>query len=270
MIALLIAAWACQPAGPDTEADVDVDVDADSDVDTDSDTDTDTGNPMKTDWTLLSLNLHCLKCDGTRFSRNEDRFAFVAALVRDEEVDVIALQEVCKTTTADALAALQRAVEASTGESWSSSWAFAHVGWEGTADEADEGLGLLVRGTLSEPIAHEYLVQAGLRRVLLSAALSEESRRRQGFLQRAPRLGGRPRAHHAVRGDRGRRAGPDRPLLQRRGGRGTPTTRPMDRPAVPSLRRASSTHEPVWTTRRPYRPTMTSITSGCIPVAASR
>jgi endonuclease/exonuclease/phosphatase family metal-dependent hydrolase len=126
---------------------------------------------------VLSLNLHCFKLEGTSFASNEERFAAIAALVAEEGVGALLLQEVCRRPGEDALELLQAAVEEATGEAWSDAWSFAHVGWEGTPDEADEGLGILARGPLggAETLAGvetlEHAVQAGLRRVAISATL---------------------------------------------------------------------------------------------------
>jgi endonuclease/exonuclease/phosphatase family metal-dependent hydrolase len=86
-------------------------------------------------------------------------------------VDALLLQEVCARPGEEAIELLQAAVEEATGEAWSNAWAFAHVGWEGTADEADEGLSVLARGPLSGAETLEHAVQAGLRRVAISATL---------------------------------------------------------------------------------------------------
>ena len=58
--------------------------------------------------------------------------------------------------------------------SWSSTWTFAHVAWEGTPDQADEGVGLLVKGALSNPREWVLAVQGSLRRVATSATLPIE------------------------------------------------------------------------------------------------
>lgn len=122
---------------------------------------------------LLSLNLHCLKLEPTAYASNAGRFAAIAQLVADMDVSVLTLQEVCDDGTTNAMTALKAAIEAATGEAWGGAWALAHVGWEGTPDEADEGEAVLVRGAevTGEPLVH--LVQGGLRRVALTVALPE-------------------------------------------------------------------------------------------------
>ncbi|MCA9492716.1 MAG: hypothetical protein KC621_22435 [Myxococcales bacterium] len=91
------------------------------------------------DLVVLSLNLHCNKLDGTSYGTNRERFDAVAALVSAEHVDVLLLQEVC-IGAEDATALLDDALVAATGVSWEGGWNFAHLAWEGTADEAQEGI----------------------------------------------------------------------------------------------------------------------------------
>lgn len=121
--------------------------------------------------TLLSLNLHCLRLDGTAFATNAERFDAIASLAASREVDVLTLQEACVRPDEEAIERLRAALEDHTGQPWSSTWALAHVAWEGTADEADEGVGLLVRGALEDPGVLEHAVQGPLRRVAVSATL---------------------------------------------------------------------------------------------------
>lgn len=132
------------------------------------------GDPPAAGLTLLSLNLHCLRLDGTKFVSNADRFAAIAALAAARDVGVLALQEACERPGESAIDALQAALEAASGEAWSQTWALAHVAWEGTPDEADEGVGLLVRGALADPGALEHAVQGPLRRIAVSATLPAE------------------------------------------------------------------------------------------------
>ena len=120
---------------------------------------------------LLSLNLHCLKLTGTSFTTHQQRFQAIAQAAAAENVSAIAAQELCATEGVDALSMLRQALEDATGESWSTAFALAHVAWEGTADEADEGVGLLVRGPLSDVVEIEYGNQAGLRRVAVIGRL---------------------------------------------------------------------------------------------------
>lgn len=124
--------------------------------------------------TLLSLNLHCLRVDGTAFATNAERFAAIASLAAARDVAVLALQEACERPGEKAIDMLQAALEQQTDASWTSTWAHAHLAWEGTPDEADEGVGLLVRGALSAPAALEHAVQGSLRRVAVSATLPPE------------------------------------------------------------------------------------------------
>lgn len=123
---------------------------------------------------LLSLNLHCLKLGGTGFPSNEARFAAIAEAVHAENVGAVAAQEVCSDASVDALAALKSALEAATGDTWSTAYAFAHTAWQGTPEEAQEGVGLLVRGALSDVQTLEYRTQAGLRRVAIIGRLPAE------------------------------------------------------------------------------------------------
>ncbi|MBU4379225.1 MAG: endonuclease/exonuclease/phosphatase family protein, partial [Proteobacteria bacterium] len=120
---------------------------------------------------LLSLNLHCLKLDGTSFTSHEDRFAAIAQAVHAENVSAIAAQEICSNASLDALVLLKQALESATGDTWSTAFANAHTAWEGTPDEAEEGVGLFVRGPVSDVQILEYHAQAGLRRVAVTARL---------------------------------------------------------------------------------------------------
>ncbi len=123
--------------------------------------------------TVLSLNLHCLKQEGTPFATLEERLDAVAAFVVDEGVDALAVQEACVAGGVDALELLRARLEALGGAAWSSAWSFAHVGWEGTPDEAEEGVGLLVRGGALEATEIVYVTPGRLRRVALAARLPE-------------------------------------------------------------------------------------------------
>ena len=122
-------------------------------------------------FTLLSLNLHCFRVDGTVYATNAERFAAIASLAAAREVAVLTLQEACERPGEKAIELLRAALEQQTGVPWTSTWALAHVAWEGTPDEADEGVGLLVRGALSDPGALEHAVQGALRRIAVSATL---------------------------------------------------------------------------------------------------
>jgi len=120
---------------------------------------------------ILSLNLHCLSVQGTPYADNVERFDAVADLVVAEDVDALALQEVCIQGNTDALALLEQSVEDATGTAWTSAFTFAHVGWEGTPDEADEGVGLLVRGDTLDAEEITYVEPGALRRVALAGTL---------------------------------------------------------------------------------------------------
>ena len=119
--------------------------------------------------TVLSLNLHCLKTEGTVFPTNAERFAAIAKAVAVEDVDVVLAQEVCSTPTANARTMLTDALGKATGTTWSSTAAFAHRAWEGTPDEADESLAIFSRGALTAPHETVHRAQGTLRRVTLGA-----------------------------------------------------------------------------------------------------
>ena len=141
------------------------------------DDDTQADDDSGTDWppyALLSLNLHCLKLDGTEFASTEDRMAAIAQAVQAEGVGAIALQEVCDDGEQDTLELLTSALVTETGAGWTSAYAFAHTGWEGTPDEAAEGLAILARGTLLDPQTVEYHRPGELRRVGVAATLPPE------------------------------------------------------------------------------------------------
>lgn len=125
-------------------------------------------------FSLLSLNLHCFKLDGTVFATNAARYASIAALAASRDVAVIAVQEACRRPGEEAIVDLRAALDQATGAAWSSTWALAHVGWQGTPDESEEGVGLLVRGALSDPLVLDHAVQGSFRRVAVSAALPAE------------------------------------------------------------------------------------------------
>lgn len=120
---------------------------------------------------LLSLNLHCLKTEGTTFTTNTARFAAIADRVAAEGVVAIAVQEACVRGGESAMELLATELERATGVTWSSHWAFAHRAWEGTADEADEGVGIFVRGALTAPGVITHRVQSALVRVTVGATL---------------------------------------------------------------------------------------------------
>ena len=132
------------------------------------------GGPAAKSVSLLSLNLHCLRVDGTVYATNTERFAAIASLVANRDISAITLQEACRRTGEDAIDELRMAIEKATTSSWSSTWTFAHIAWEGTPDQADEGVGLLVKGPLSDPKEWVHAVQGSLRRVAVSAMLPAE------------------------------------------------------------------------------------------------
>lgn len=132
------------------------------------------GNDPTAPFSLLSLNLHCFRLDGTRFATNADRFAAIASLAATRDVAVLTVQEACERPGEKAIDLLRTALEQATSTTWSSTWTLAHVAWEGTPDQADEGVGLLVRGALSSPVALEHAVQGSLHRVAVSATLPPE------------------------------------------------------------------------------------------------
>jgi endonuclease/exonuclease/phosphatase family metal-dependent hydrolase len=127
--------------------------------------------------TVLSLNLHCFKLEGTPFASNNERFAAVAEVVAAEAVDAIALQEACVSDAEGAaIDRLALALEAATGTAWGSAWEDTHPAWEGTPDEAEEGVGILVRG--GEPLDVQsvvYVRQGPLRREALAATVTASS-----------------------------------------------------------------------------------------------
>lgn len=125
-------------------------------------------------FSLLSLNLHCFRLDGTSFATNTDRFAAIASLAATRDVAVLTVQEACERPGEKAIELLRTALEQATSTTWSSTWTLAHVAWEGTPDEADEGVGLLVRGALSSPAPLDHAVQGSLHRVAVSATLPPE------------------------------------------------------------------------------------------------
>lgn len=119
---------------------------------------------------VLTLNLHCNKLDGTPYATNRERFAAVAALVEAERVDVLLLQEVC-IGAEDATALLDDALLAATGTRWEGGWTFAHQAWEGTPDEAQEGLAVLSRTPPSAVVPFSFFTPGQLPRVGFAATV---------------------------------------------------------------------------------------------------
>ena len=167
MLLFLVASlptWGCVPPRPQDD-----DTSAVPDDDDVGDDDDDTAPPGP--WGLLTLNLHCLETEGTDFTTNAERFAAIADLVATEGVAALALQEACEREGESAVGMLVAALEDATGDDWSSAWAFAHMAWEGAEDEAEEGVALVVRGTLTDEAVTTYHAQSALQRVGLSATL---------------------------------------------------------------------------------------------------
>jgi endonuclease/exonuclease/phosphatase family metal-dependent hydrolase len=133
---------------------------------------TDTAPPGDGDLVVLSLNLHCLKLDGTPYATNADRFAAVAREVADQGVDAIAAQEVC-VGAEDARTLLLDALAAETGVGWDLRWVEAHRAWEGTPDEADEGVAVVARRPITAVRELAYATPGTLRRVALAATLAD-------------------------------------------------------------------------------------------------
>lgn len=137
----------------------DTDTDTSASIDSGFDTSGDTASGVGDEVAVLSRNLHCFKLDGTSFASNHDRFAAVANAVETEGSAAIAVQEACQNegegVSMDRLAS---ALLSATGETWGTSWTFTHTAWTGTSDEAEEGVGLLIRG--QDPADVETLAYA--------------------------------------------------------------------------------------------------------------
>lgn len=121
--------------------------------------------------TLLTLNLRCLSVAGTAYLSNTARFEAIADTVKAEGIDVLSVQEACDDGSTNAIEALRAAISARTGTTWESRWAFAHLAYEGTADEASEGVGLLApafAGPVPSTVVVVHRTAAGLRRVAVS------------------------------------------------------------------------------------------------------
>lgn len=124
--------------------------------------------------TLLTLNLHCFQLGGTTFPSNAERFAAIVAFAAASDVDVMTVQEACARPGEDAIQILRAGLSEATSAEWTAVWAFAHVAWEGTPDEADEGVGLLVRGQVWSEVAITHAAQGALQRVTVSGRLPAE------------------------------------------------------------------------------------------------
>ena len=121
---------------------------------------------------VMALNLHCLKLDGTPFSGNTARMAAVADAVAAEGIGALALQEVCKNTREDGMALLSAELRRATGTEWTGKWIKVHDAWVGTPDQAEEGIAVLARGATTNPQELVYSAQAGLLRKSLGMTLS--------------------------------------------------------------------------------------------------
>lgn len=131
-------------------------------------------NPVKDHWGFLSLNMHGLLLDGTPYASNAERFTAIAKTVAAEDVYVIAAQEVCNKGNENGAQMLKQALEAETGAAWTYHWEFAHTAWQGTPDEAEEGVAVFVRGQVADAHFIEFRTQSGLRRIAVAAQLPEE------------------------------------------------------------------------------------------------
>lgn len=125
------------------------------------------------DVVLLSLNLHAFKLDGTPYSSNDERFAAIATLAADRGVHVIAVQEACESEAEGvAMDRLAAALAAGSGRTWETAWTETHLAWEGTEDEALEGVGILADSSLEDVETLEYAVQGALVRRTLAATVA--------------------------------------------------------------------------------------------------
>lgn len=126
---------------------------------------------------VLSLNLHCYKTEATSFPDNAARFAAIADVVAAERVYAIAVQEACQRDgVPTAMEQLADALRAATGETWGAAWTPVHMAWEGTPDEALEGVGLLVRGEdPQEVVVVDHAVQGALWRRSIGCRLPNTS-----------------------------------------------------------------------------------------------
>lgn len=122
---------------------------------------------------VLSLNLHCLKLSGTAFTDNASRMEAVAVESVARSVETLAVQEACSDGVVDAVELLAAALERESGEVWSHVWTPTHVAWEGTSDEAQEGVAILHRGALGESWVVSYAAQGALSRKALGVELSD-------------------------------------------------------------------------------------------------
>lgn len=119
---------------------------------------------------LVSLNLHCFKLEGTAYPSNDERLAAIAAYVRSQGVEAIAVQEACRRDNDGG--ALIEQLAAALGDGWGQAWVETHTAWAGEPDEAIEGIGLLyARGAPEEVESLEYAVQGALVRKTLAGTI---------------------------------------------------------------------------------------------------
>jgi hypothetical protein len=122
-------------------------------------------------FTVLALNLHCLKTTATAFATNAERFSAIANAARDFQVDAILAQEVCERPGESTRELLTSELERATEARWSSASAFAHRAWDDTPDEADEHVAIFARGAIAAPRETVHRAQGNLRRVTLGATV---------------------------------------------------------------------------------------------------
>lgn len=161
------AGWEATPDGSGWDATSDATGEADATVPGDAPMDA-AGDSL----TMLSLNLHCFIPTGSAYSDDQQRYEAIAQGIATRGVQVVTLQEACVTASRDAAKELEARLEQLTGKAWYSSWQLAHLAWQGTADEAQEGVALLTDRPQQELKIVRFAHQQGLTRVALSAKLS--------------------------------------------------------------------------------------------------
>lgn len=125
---------------------------------------------------VASLNMHCLKNEGTSFASSAARAAAVAKKMKALGVDVLVAQEVCTRAGQGGESMeghLGAALRTETGATWESRLVYVHDAWVGTPDEAREHLGIFSRLPLGEarPLVHR--VQGALSRQALAVRVSQ-------------------------------------------------------------------------------------------------
>jgi endonuclease/exonuclease/phosphatase family metal-dependent hydrolase len=153
---------------------VDAPVDAASEADTPPEEGGEGGeaDAGSTALSLLSLNLHCFIPNGSAYSDDLQRYEAIAQNIAALDVHVVTLQEACVSSTRDAAKDLAARLEQLTAKSWYFSWLLAHPAWQGTPNEAEEGVALLADRPLQDVRSLTYVHQQGLTRVALSASVS--------------------------------------------------------------------------------------------------